>query len=431
MTDLLTADDPLYAELYDIRREAEAFRNYIDFDPSERIAALRAKAPVHASPLRDLLGLPEHKRHVLAEGKLKFCALSFAACEKVLRNHEIFSSSIVHHPNERGEKAMGVLEMDGGEHRAYRRALQPIFLKHQTEGWWRTQWIDAAVAALIDQLKSRDRAELNLDFCARLPVHTITTAMGMEGDAALRFRMAWIKSGGVGRVPPPEQRAAALEVETLLLDLVAKRRADPADDVITKLIDSELRLPNEDPRPLNDREVMLNAKLILIAGGGTSWRQMGITLFALLADRDQLDAVRADRSLLGAAIEESVRWNANSCLFCRVATEDTELEGIKIPKGGVVEVWLSSANRDPARWDRPDSFDLHRKPITHLGFGIGQHRCLGLNVAQQEMQAGISALLDAFPDMRLDPDADAPFITGGLEQRGVSGMPVLLRRTPN
>jgi cytochrome P450 len=427
MSDILTADDPLYAELYDVKAEAMAFRNYIDFDPSERIAALRAKATVHAAPLRDLLGLPEHKRHALAEGKPKFCALSFAACEAVLRDHKTFSSAIVHHPNPRDEKTMGVLEMDGGEHRSYRRALQPMFLKKQTEGWWRAKWIDAAVEALVAQLQTRDRAELNLDFCARIPVHTITTAIGMNGDEALRFRMAWIKSGGVGRVPPAEQQAATLEVEKMLLDLVAKRRADPYDDVITKLLESELALPGETPRPLNDREVMLNARLIMIAGGGTSWRQMGIALFALLSNRNQLEDVRADLSLLETAIEESVRWNANSTLFCRVATDDTELEGVAIPKDGVVEVWIPAANRDPVRWDRPDIFDLHRKPINHLGFGIGQHRCLGLNVAQAEMQAGISALIDTFPDMRLDPQAAAPFITGGLEQRGVSGLPVLLR----
>lgn len=427
MSDTLTADDPLYAELYDVKAEAMAFRNFIDFDPGEPIAALRAKAPVHAAPLRDLLKLPEHKRHALAEGKPKFCALSFAACEAVLRDHATFSSTIVHHPNPRDEKTMGVLEMDGGEHRAYRRALQPMFLKHQTEGWWRAKWIDDSVARLVEGLKTRDRAELNLDFCARLPVNAITTAIGMNGDDSLRFRMAWIKANGVGRLPAEEQRAAAVEVETLLLDLVAKSRAAPSDTIITKLIEAELHLPDEEPRALDDREVMLNAKLILIAGGGTTWRQMGIALLALLSDRDQYEAVRADRALLNAAIDESIRWNANSALFCRQATTDTELEGVAIPNGGVVEVWIPAANRDPARWDRPELYDLHRKPVTHLGFGIGQHRCLGLNVAQAEMVAGISALIDAFPDLRIDPAAPQPFITGGLEQRGVSGLPVLLR----
>ncbi len=426
MSDLLLSDDPLYAELYDVRREAEAMRNYVAEDQSEAIAALRANAPVHAGPLRELLGLPEHQRHVMAAGKPKYCVLSFDACETVLRDSKRFSSTIVHHPNPADEKTMGVLEMDGGEHRAFRRALQPIFLKHNAEGWWRTRWINEAVARLVASLKTRQRADLNLDFCARIPVHTITTAIGLDGEAALKFRLAWMKSGGVGRVAPDEQCSAAQQVEAMLLALIAKRRTAPQDDVITRLINSQVALPGEEPRALTDREVMLNARLIMIAGGGTSWRQMGIALLGLLTNPDQLAAVRQDRSLLDAAIEESARWCTNSGLFCRLVTKDTELEGVDLPEGAVVELWLNAANRDPTRWDRPDQFDLFRPVQNHLGFGIGQHRCLGLNVAKQEMFAGISALLDAFPNLRLDPDAEVPFITGGLEQRGPSALPVLL-----
>ena len=85
------------------------------------------------------------------------------------------------------------------------------------------------------------------------------------------------------------------------------------------------------------------------------------------------------------------------------------------------------ANRDPARWDRPDAFDLHREKLTNMAFGLGTHRCLGMNVARVEIETGINALLDHFPNLRLDPDAEAPFMTGGLEQQGVSGLPVLLK----
>ena len=92
----------------------------------------------------------------------------------------------------------------------------------------------------------------------------------------------------------------------------------------------------------------------------------------------------------------------------------------------MIELWLNAANRDPSRWENPERFDLHRPVQNHLGFGIGQHRCLGLNVARQEMEVGIGGLIDAFPGLRLDPDAAVPFITGGLEQRGPSGLPVLL-----
>ena len=109
-----------------------------------------------------------------------------------------------------------------------------------------------------------------------------------------------------------------------------------------------------------------------------------------------------------------------------VVMHDTTFYGMDIPEGSVLELCLGPANRDPARWSDPDTFDIHREKLTNMALGLGTHRCLGMNVARVEMETGINALLDAFPDIRLDPDAPTPFITGGLEQQGVSGLPVLL-----
>ena len=142
--------------------------------------------------------------------------------------------------------------------------------------------------------------------------------------------------------------------------------------------------------------------------------------------RPTLEAVKADRSLVEKAIEESLRWNATAPVFSRLVVEDTELEGVALPTGSVLEICLGSANRDPARWDNPDAYDLHRRTRGHLAFGVGAHQCLGMNVARHEMNAGINALLDAFPNIRLDPNAPEPCLAGGLEQRGVSALPVLL-----
>jgi cytochrome P450 len=172
---------------------------------------------------------------------------------------------------------------------------------------------------------------------------------------------------------------------------------------------------------------MINARLVMLAGGGTSWRQCGITLAALLANPDQLEAVRADRSLTERAIEESVRWNPTDPVFSRLVAEDMELAGVFLPAGSVLEICLGAANRDPERWDDPDVYDLHRPHQTHLGFGMGAHQCLGKNVGASEIAVGLNALLDAFPNLRLDPDAPAPYLTGGLEQRGMSAIPVRLR----
>jgi cytochrome P450 len=122
-----------------------------------------------------------------------------------------------------------------------------------------------------------------------------------------------------------------------------------------------------------------------------------------------------------------VRWNATDPVFSRLVVEDTELEGEFLPKDAALEICLGAGNRDPERWDNPDVYDLHRPYKPHIGFGVGTHLCLGRDVARSEINVGLNALLDAFPNLRLEPDAPAPSLTGGLEQRGISALPVLLK----
>jgi cytochrome P450 len=136
--------------------------------------------------------------------------------------------------------------------------------------------------------------------------------------------------------------------------------------------------------------------------------------------------LRADRSLMEAAIDESARWNPTDPYFSRLVTVDTVLDGVEIPAGAILDICLGAANRDPARWENPDEYDLHRSFQSHLGFSIGPHQCLGMNVAKAEMISAINALLDTFPNLRLDPDAPAPQLVGALEGRGMSAVPVRL-----
>lgn len=425
--DVLTTDDPLYEELYDVRKEAEAAGNYIEEDQTVNIAALQARAAVHKGKLRDLLNLPHHDRHVFATGRQHYTILSYEACEDAFRDPQTFSSKISHHPNPANELTMGILEMDGPMHRAYRRTIQPKFIMPEALGWWRKRTVDSIVERLIERLSSRDRAELNIDYCARIPVYAITTAIGMDGDMALKFRDAYLKSSGTGRVSMDEARAASATVQTLLLDLIAERRKEPQDDLISFLLKTKLMLQGQDPRPLTDREIMTHCRLVMVAGGGTSWRQMGITLWALLTHPEQFEEVKANRDLMDAAIEEGLRWNPTAPIFSRYVEKDTVFHGMPMEAGSVIELSLGAANRDPTRWEGPDRFDIHRPRRTNMAFGLGTHRCLGMNVARVEIASGINALLDVFPNLRLDPAAPAPFLTGGLEQRGISGLPVLLK----
>ena len=421
----LVQDDELYDQLYDVKREAEELGNYIDVDPNPLMGALREKGPIHRGFLRELLGLPAYHRHKGALDRPGFTTFGFDACEKAFRDNLNLSNK-TYHLDGSPERTMGILEMDNPEHHAFRKAVQALFIKPRAAKWWRENFIDRLVCDLIENLRGLDRAELNMQLCARVPVHTITRAVGLRGDDAMLFRNALIGAASLGHSLEKRMEAHGT-VHRMLMEQILKRRQDPGTDIISWLIAAEIDPPGGGTRHLTDGEIVVFARLILLAGGGTTWRQLGIVLLELLNDRDQLEAVRADRSLVDAAIEESLRLNPTNPLFTRIALRDTELAGMAIPKGAIVDICLGAANRDPARWDNPDIFDVRRPFQQHLGTGIGAHMCLGRFVAQVEMNVAINRLFDEFPDLRLDPDKQRPYITGGLEQRGVSGLHVLLR----
>ena len=134
-------------------------------------------------------------------------------------------------------------------------------------------------------------------------------------------------------------------VEETLLNLINARRAAPQDDLISFLLKTRLPLPGQEPRGLTDREITAYAKLVMVAGGGTSWRQMGITLLALLTHPDQFDEVKADRALLPDAVEEALRWNPTAPYFYRMVMHDTTFYGHHIPAG---DVWSCASGRPTA-----------------------------------------------------------------------------------
>ncbi len=175
---------------------------------------------------------------------------------------------------------------------------------------------------------------------------------------------------------------------------------------------------------LSDAEILSFAMLLLAAGSGTTWKQMGITMAAIFERPDVLAAVRDDRRLIRAAIEESVRWAPTDPMFSRHVTRDTEFFGADLRQGSVLHLCLGAGNRDPARWERPDEYDITRPPKPTLAFGSGPHVCLGMHVARAEMNVGINALLDRLPNVRLDPDAERPAYIGFYE-RGATAIPVV------
>jgi cytochrome P450 len=402
-------------ELFDLRGGTFAFTGgSFEGDPYPRWHELRESGPVHKGTVHELTGFEGDAffHGVPEEGRPHFSTFSFDTVDEAHRNAEVFASSAAAIDGLQPEPGFSVfnsmLTMDGDRHRRYRTLVQPSFVPPRAR-WWITNWIESTVHALIDSFIETGRAELNVDFCAAIPVLTITSSFGIPADQALQVRAEWTD---------PEKLIAILQ------PIVEARRAQPTDDLISVLVAAEMTDEDGSVNRLSDDEIYSFASLLLGAGSGTTWKQMGITLAALLSRPAMLDRVRSDPSLLRAAIEESVRWEATDPMFSRWVTRDTELGGTALPKGSVLHLCLGAANRDPKRWERPDEYEIDRPLKAGAGFGGGPHICLGMHVARAEMLTGIGALLDRLPNLRLDPDAAPPAIIG-LYERGATEINVV------
>ena len=167
---------------------------------------------------------------------------------------------------------------------------------------------------------------------------------------------------------------------------MAARRERPQDDLISILVEAELTDEAGVRHRLSDPEIYSFALLLLAAGSGTTWKQMGITLTALLRRPDFVAAIRQDRQLLRDAVEESLRWSPTDPMFSRWVTRDIDFHGLHMRKGEIVWLGLASANHDPKKFADPRSFDIDRADLNHhLAFGAGPHRCMGMHLARHEL----------------------------------------------
>jgi cytochrome P450 len=400
-------------QLFDLRANYNAlFGGTYEEDPYPLWADLRRQAAVHPGIVHELTGFegPAFFHGLPFPDRPHFSAFTYAACDAVYRDDRMFASSpdAVELSTDEVGPLNSILSMGGTQHRRYRALVQPSFVPARAQ-WWIKNWIETTVGLLIDSFEDTGRAELNVDFCAAIPVLTITGSFGVPVEQALDIREA---------LREPSRMVDIIE------PIVAARRESPQDDLISILVEAEVTDEDGTTHRLTDAEIYSFSILLLTAGSGTTWKQMGITLAALLQRPALLEAVRHDRGLVRSAIEESLRWMPTDPMFSRWVTEDIDFHGVFVPEGAVMHICLGAANRDQARWERPDEFELTRSPKPSLAFGNGAHICLGMHVARAEMSVGINALLDRLPNLRLDPDAEPPRYIGFYE-RGATAIPVL------
>ena len=337
-----------------------------------------------------------------------YFVVTYADVERILRDETTFSARP---SGEAMREVMGwtILGMDGAEHLRH-RSLVAMAFRPKLVNRWDGELIRPLVHELVDRFAPRGRAELIRELLLTYPIQVIARILGLPPEDSAKFEnwAVWIIAS---TVDPAKGHAASKALRDYLVPVLAERRREPADDVISQLVCAEL-----DGETLSDEEILPFLLLLLPAAGETTYRATGNLLWALLTNPDQLEAVRRDRTLIRPAIEEALRWEPPLLILAREAIVDTEIAGVPIPKGSHIAVSQGAANRDPAFAADPDTYDLNRGIRAHLSFGNGPHMCLGMHLARLEMTVVLDALLD-LPNLRLDPEA-----MGSAEPPSIRGM---------
>jgi cytochrome P450 len=336
--------------------------------------------------------------------KVKF-VYSYDGVAQVFGDSETFSSTVF-------EKSLvmvfgpTILAMDGHEHLAHRGLVASAFRLKALEDW-KTKLIEPITHELIDAFADRGEADLVREFNFRFPIQVIANMLGVPAEDSGIFLRRSIEMISIA-VNVERGLAASAALRDYLAPIVAERRKDPKDDLISVLATAEI-----DGHSLPDENIYGFLRLLLPAGAETTYRLLGNLMFGLLTDPDQLEEVKANRDLLAPAIEEALRWEAPVQQTARQVMRDgVEIDGVPIAKGESINVSIGSANRDETKYDDPDRFDTHRAGPPHLAFGGGAHFCLGAHLGRLETTVAVNAMLDRLGDIRLDPGDKDPHVHG-------------------
>lgn len=375
-------------------------------NPYPDFAAMR-DAHVVPADVRMLLGLDADADLDFDPGDVPplYTVSSYEAVQEVLRDNTRFSSSGY---AEVMGAVMGhtILEMDEPEHHAYRSLIQQAFSRKAMERW-ETELVEPVVDELIDGFVADGRADLVSQLLFPFPVNVIAALLGLPRADLPQFHRWTVELISVS-IDMDVALHASTSLYDYLIEFVHERRQRPGDDMISVLAHAD-----HEGQQLTDDEIIAFCRLLLPAGAETTYRSSSNLMTGLLTHPDQLEKVRADRSLIPQAIEEGLRWEPPLLTIMRTATTDTQVCGVDVEQGAVMVVNMGAANHDSRRWGADaDEFDIFRPQTAHIAFASGPHMCLGMHLARMETKVAVNRVFDRLPDVRLDPDAPEPYITG-------------------
>jgi cytochrome P450 len=312
--------------------------------------------------------------------------------------------------SERTDDAGGILSTDPPEHTRLRRLVAKAFTTRRVEQL-RPRVVEIADGLVDAMVAAGAPVDLVEAFAVPLPVTVICELLGVPYADRHQFRI-WSEAVlSTTALPPATIREYRDALDGYMSGLIARRRAEPSD---ADLIGALVKARDEDDR-LSEREMVQLAVGLLIAGHETTASQLPNFTYALLTHPDQRKRLRAQPELVPAAVEELLRWVplGASSAFPRYATADVELSGGTVRAGEPVLASVAAANRDPRAFPDPDTIDLDRERVAHVGFGHGVHHCLGAPLARLELEIALRTLLTRLPDLRFaGAESDIPWKQG-------------------
>ncbi|MGW5643225.1 cytochrome P450 family protein [Saccharopolyspora sp. NPDC003752] len=356
-----------------------------------RFDELRAATPVQRMVTRDGLEVWVITRYDDARAALAGPRLSKDSSQI----KQVISEKLPPGANRRefaSELAGHMLNTDPPDHTRLRKLVVKAFTARRVEGM--RPRVEEISATLLDAMADKSEVDLLDALAFPLPIQVISELLGVDESRRDDFR-TWTNT----LVDASDRELAKQAAEAMaqyLIELIEIKRREPADDLLTGLIEA-----TEDEDRLSEQELISMVFLLLVAGHETTVNLIGNGVLALLRNPDQWAALVADPGLVPAAVEEMLRFDGPVIHGTfRFTAEAIDVGGVEIPAGEIVWVGLTSANNDPDRFAEPERFDIKRDAHGHLAFGHGIHFCLGAQLARLEAQIAIRHLVERFPNLR-------------------------------
>ncbi|MCX4882406.1 cytochrome P450 [Streptomyces sp. NBC_00847] len=386
-------------------------------DPYPAYAELRAKGRVHYFEPTGQWLVPHHAdvSALLRDRRLGRTYLHRFSHEDFGRTAPPAEHEPFHTLNDHG-----MLDLEPPDHTRIRRLVSKAFTPRTVEQL--RPYVTGLAADLVDRLVEKGDGDLLSDVAEPLPVAVIAEMLGIPESDRAPLRPWSADICGMYELNPPQETArkavrASVEFSEYLRELIAERRKEPGEDLISGLIAA-----HDEGDRLTEQEMISTCVLLLNAGHEATVNSTVNGWYALFRDPDQLAALRADHSLVPSAVEELMRYDTPLQLFERWVLDDIEIDGTTIPRGAEIAMLFGSANHDPAVFENPGRLDLTRQDNPHISFSAGIHYCIGAPLARIELAASMTALLEKAPTLSLaqDPERKPNFVIRGLEGLAVT-----------